>query len=237
MVRATKSRDDGFNIFYTGINLGAAMSPLLCVFHWRDLRLALWIRVGHDRHVDRTGCVCDAEPDHAIANYGRCDCFGDRNVGVPTRQHLCDWDQHFCCCLLDGRCGGCVDCTVARRASQMGWGQTGGRGYKARLENLSWHRDRDSDFCSYWFRDFHRSLQPPADAKLKTKEVLLNERVEFLANLNVDSDTIAQVKAAGISVEPKLRGEPYQMLDREWIAQGQIQRMAVWNGQISWVSF
>ena len=27
-----KRRDDGFNIFYTGINLGAAMSPLLCGF-------------------------------------------------------------------------------------------------------------------------------------------------------------------------------------------------------------
>jgi POT family proton-dependent oligopeptide transporter len=64
---------------------------------------------------------------------------------------------------------------------------------------------------------FSPFTKPSADAVLKTKDVLLQERVAFLEKLNVDAETVAKVEAAGISVEPKLRGETFKLINQETI--------------------
>ena len=59
--------------------------------------------------------------------------------------------------------------------------------------------------------------QPPAGAVVQSKDELLKDRIDFLKKFNVDTATITQVETTGIEVEPKLRGEPYQLIDRDTI--------------------
>ena len=55
-----RKKDGGFTIFYMGVNLGAAMSPLLCGYVGETIRMALGLWAGDDRHAHRPGRVCRA---------------------------------------------------------------------------------------------------------------------------------------------------------------------------------
>ena len=71
---------------------------------------------------------------------------------------------------------------------------------------------------------FSPFTKTPKGAKVKTKEQPLDERVAFLEKFNVDDATVEKVRAHGIQVEPQLRGEPYQLIQKETIAsiQGEV---------------
>ena len=87
-------RDGGFTIFYMGINLGAAMSPLAVRLHRRDLRLALRLRPGDDRHADRRRGLRGADAPHAASDPRRR--ARDRDLAaVSPEQSLQPRDQRL----------------------------------------------------------------------------------------------------------------------------------------------
>lgn len=212
-----RKRDDGFNIFYTGINLGAAMSPLLCGFvgetygwHYGFGLATIGMLVGLAVFVMPNIVTQLLIMGAAIAS----------TVGMlmfrPDNVYAISINVFVGICLM-------IAAVVAWIALSRGGLPTwaGGRPEGA---------DSKKDWMVYvgiaisvpifalLVSGFSPFTQPPKDAKVKTKEELLDERIEFLTNLNVDEETIEKVRTAGIDSEQKLRGEPYQLISRERIS-------------------
>jgi POT family proton-dependent oligopeptide transporter len=212
-----KRRDDGFNIFYTGINLGAAMSPLLCGFvgetygwHYGFGLATIGMLIGLAVFVMPNLITQLLIMAGALAS----------TVGMlmfrPDNIYAILINIFVAACLM-------IAAVVAWIAlSKGGLPKWAG----ARPEGV----DKRHDWKIYLgiviavpvfallVSGFSPFQSPPEGAVVKTTDELLKERVNFLANMNVDSGTIEKVEAAGISVVPKLRGESYQMLNRDWIA-------------------
>ena len=136
-----KNRDDGFNIFYMGINLGAAMSPLLCGYvgetygwHYGFGLATIGMLTGLAVFV-MPNAITQAETRnyhgrytvYAGADCGGCrsDCLGP--VRIPPRQHLgpdhqfIHWPRHSHR-GSDRMCG-----PLARWPAEVGWCAPGWR--------------------------------------------------------------------------------------------------------------
>lgn len=211
-----KNRDDGFNIFYTGINLGAAISPLLCGFvgetfgwHYGFGLATIGMLVG------LAVFVMPNQVTQILIMLAALACAVGLLLFRPDNIYAISINVFVAACLM-------IAAVVAWVALTRGG-----------LPHWAGGRPEDMDARHDWkiyvgtaiaipvfallVSGFSPFTQPAADAKLKTKEEMLQERVAFLTSLNVDQETIEKVQAAGISVEPKLRGEPYQLIDRETI--------------------
>ncbi|QDT13923.1 peptide MFS transporter [Planctomycetes bacterium K23_9] len=211
-----RRRDDGFNIFYTGINLGAAMSPLLCGFvgetygwHYGFGLATIGMLIGLAVFVMPNLVTQLLIMAGAIAS----------SVGMllfrPDNIYAILINIFVAVCLM---AAAVVAWIALSRGGLPTW--AGGR-----PEGVSSKHDWkiytgiaiSIPIFALLVSGFSPFTQPAADAVLKTKDVLLQERVAFLEKLNVDADTVAQVQAAGISVEPKLRGETYKLINQETI--------------------
>lgn len=213
-----KSRDDGFNIFYTGINLGAAMSPLLCGFvgetygwHYGFGLATIGMLIGLAVFVMPNLVTQLLIMAGAIAS----------TVGMlmfrPDNIYAISINVFVAICLM---IAAVVSWIALSRGGLPKW--AGGRPEGVGTKH-DWKIYLGTVIVIPIFAllvsGFSPFTSPPEGAELKTKDVLLSERVSFLENLNVDSETVEKVRAAGISVEPKLRGKPYQMISEEWIAE------------------
>ena len=216
-------RDAGFNIFYTGINLGAAISPLLCGYvgetygwHYGFGLATIGMMVGLAVFVMPNVITQLLIGSAAIASA----------VGLlvfrPDNTYAIAINVFVATCLV-----------VAAVAAVIALGRGG-------LPKEAGGRPEGKDSSHDWkvylgtaisipifallVSGFSPFTSPPKNAKIKTKEQLLAERVAFLQKFNVDDATVKTVRAHGIQVEPKLRGESYQFIEKETIAsiQGKV---------------
>ena len=209
-------RDDGFNIFYTGINLGAAISPLLCgyvgeTFGWHygfglaTIGMLVGLAVFVMPNVISQLLIMAAAISSAAGML----------IFRPDNVYAISINVFVAICLM-------VAAIVAWIALSRG-GLPNWAG--ARPEGVSSKNDWkiflgtaiSIPIFALLVSGFTPFTSPPEDAKLVTKDQLLVQRVDFLASLNVDSETIDKVRAAGIDVEPKLRGKPFHFIASETI--------------------
>jgi len=211
-----KRRDDGFNIFYTGINMGAAMSPLLCGFigetygwHYGFGLATIGMLIGLAVFVMPnivsqllifSGALASAigllvfRPDNIYA------------ILINIFVAVCLMIAAVVACMALGRGG------LPKWAGARPDGVDGRHDWKIYLGIAI-----AIPVFALLVSGFSPFTSPPEGAKVKTKAELLDERIEFLEKFEVDEDIIAKVKANGINVEPKLRGVPYQMIPAETI--------------------
>ncbi|MEM6470389.1 MAG: oligopeptide:H+ symporter [Planctomycetota bacterium] len=212
-----KNRDDGFNIFYTGINLGAAISPLLCGYvgetygwHYGFGLATIGMLIGLAVFVMPNLVTQLLIMSGAIAS----------TVGMlvfrPDNFYAISINIFVAACLM-------IAAVVAWIALSRGglpeW--AGGRpeGMDARYDAKIYIGTAIAvPIFAVLVSGFSPFTSPPKDAELKTKQQLLDERIEFLSKMNVDQSTLDIVREAGIEIEPKLRGEPYQLIPKETIA-------------------
>ncbi len=211
-----RKRDDGFNIFYTGINLGAAMSPLLCGYvgetygwHFGFGLATVGMLIGLAVFVMPNLITQLLIMGGALAS----------TIGMlvfrPDNIYAILINVFVAACLM---IAAVVAWVALSRGGLPKW--AGGR-----PEGVGKKHDWkiyigilvSIPIFALLVSGFSPFTQPPQGSELKTKEILLEERVAFLDKLNVDSETIEKVRKAGIKVEPKLRGEPYQMINKETI--------------------
>jgi POT family proton-dependent oligopeptide transporter len=212
----SKKRDDGFNIFYTGINLGAAISPLLCgyvgeTFGWHygfglaTIGMLVGLAVFVMPNIVTQLLIMSA----AIA----------ASVGMlmfrPDNIYAISINVFVAVCLM-------VAAVVAWIALSRGglpkWAGARPEGVDARNDwKILLGTAISIPVFALLVSGFTPFTSPPEGAKLVTKEELLEKRVDFLTSLNVDSSTIEKVREAGIDVEPTLRGRPFKLIDEETI--------------------
>jgi POT family proton-dependent oligopeptide transporter len=224
--KGSKKRDDGFNIFYTGINLGAAISPLLCgyvgeTFGWHyGFGLAtIGMLVGLAVFVMPNLITQVLIMSAALAS----------SVGLlvfrPDNIYAILINIFVAACLM-------IAAVVAWIALSRGglpkW--AGGRPEGADSRH-DWKIYLGTAISIPIFALLVSGFSPfmPATGDVTTKEEMLKERVLFLQKLNVDQGTIDKVKAAGITVEPQQRGESYQLINKKTIAavKGEVDEDAV----------
>ena len=213
----SKKRDDGFNIFYTGTNLGAAISPLLCgyvgeTFGWHygfglaTIGMLVGLAVFVMPNIVTQLLIGAAALAAAVGML----------VFRPDNIYAISINVFVAICLV---ISAVIACLALSRGGLPKW--AGGRpdGMDSKHD---WKIYVGTAISIPIFALLVSGLSPfrspPADAKLKTKDVILEERVAFLEKLNVDDATVEKVRAAGINFEPQLRGEPYQMLSKDYIA-------------------
>ena len=212
----SKKRDDGFNIFYTGINLGAAISPLLCgyvgeTFGWHygfglaTIGMLVGLAVFVMPNIITQLLIMAA----AIA----------ASVGMlmfrPDNGYAIAINIFVAVCLM---IAAVVAWVALSRGGLPKW--AGGRpeGVDSRHDWKIYVGTAISiPVFALLVSGFSPFQSAPEGAKVKTKGEILNERVAFLEKLNVDKPTIEKVREAGILVEPQLRGEPYQLLSKDLI--------------------
>ncbi|MEL6106085.1 MAG: peptide MFS transporter [Planctomycetota bacterium] len=212
-----KNRDDGFNIFYTGINLGAAISPLLCGYvgetygwHYGFGLATIGMLIGLAVFVMPNLVTQLLIMSGAIAS----------TLGMlvfrPDNIYAILINIFVAACLM-------IAAVVAWIALSKGglpqW--AGGRpeGMDSRHDMKIYGGTAIAiPIFALLVSGFSPFTNPPEDAEIKTKDQLLDDRIEFLSKLNADEETIELAREAGILVEPKLRGEPYQLIPKTTIA-------------------
>lgn len=209
-------RDDGFNIFYTGINLGAAISPLLCgyvgeTFGWHygfglaTIGMLVGLAVFVMPNVITQLLIMSA----AIAASAGMLIFRPDNV------YAISINIFVAICLM---VAAVVAWVALSRGGLPAWAGARPDGVDSQNDwKIFLGTAVSIPVFALLVSGFTPFTSPPADAKLATKEQLLEERIEFLERLNVNAETIEKVRGAGIDVEPKLRGEPFQLIDRDTI--------------------
>jgi POT family proton-dependent oligopeptide transporter len=212
-----RRRDDGFNIFYTGINLGAAMSPLLCGYvgetygwHYGFGLATIGMLVGLAVFVMPTFISQALIMAGAIASTVGMLMFRSDNI------YAISINVFVAVCLM---IAAVVSCIALSRGGLPAW--AGGRpeGVDSRNDWKVYLATAISiPIFALLVSGFSPFNQPPADATVQTREELLLDRIGFLQKFNVDEKTIAKVRETGIEVEPKLRGESYQLIDRDTIS-------------------
>lgn len=216
-----KKRDDGFNIFYTGINLGAAISPLLCgyvgeTYGWHLgfglatfgmlVGLAVFVMPNRISSV----LVLTAAVASAIGLL----------VFRPDNAASIAINVFVAACLL-------ISAVIASRALNKGglpiWAGNRPKGMDSRHD---W-----KIYCgivivipifAMLVSGFSPFTDPPRDEAgniipAPTKAERLAERVELLEKFDVNPEVIAIVKAEGVTGEVQLRGKPYQFIDEETV--------------------
>lgn len=218
-----RKRDDGFNIFYTGINLGAAMSPLLCGFvgetygwHYGFGLATIGMLVGlavfvMPNRVSAT-LILIAASASALGLL----------VFRPDNLYAILINIFVAICLM-------ISAGVAARALGKG-GLPAWAG--ARPEG----RDGRHDWKIYLgiviaipifallVSGFSPFTQPATDANgnpipLPTQEERVAQRIELLERFEVDASIINVVREKGIEGELKQRGLPYQLIPDSTIEQ------------------
>ncbi len=213
----SRKRDDGFNIFYTGINLGAAISPLLCgyvgeTFGWHyGFGLAtIGMLVGLAVFVMPNLITQLLIMAAAIAASAGMLIFRPDNI------YAISINVFVAICLM---LAAVVAWIALSRGGLPTWAGARPEGVDSRNDwKIFLGTAISIPIFALLVSGFTPFTQPPEDALIVTKDQLLQQRVEFLSSLNVDTATIEKVSAAGIDVEPKLRGVAYQFIDPETIA-------------------
>ncbi|MFN3191009.1 MAG: peptide MFS transporter [Aureliella sp.] len=216
-----KKRDDGFNIFYTGINLGAAMSPLLCGFvgetyGWHygfglaTFGMLVGLAVFVMPNLLSSALIFLAAAASAVGLL----------VFRPDNIYAILINIFVAVCLL-------ISATIACRAISKG-GLPNWAG--ARPEGADGRHDMKVylgiaiaiPVFALLVSGFSPFTSPPVDENgdvipVPTQEERLAERVALLERFEVDPAVIDVVKAEGIEGELQLRGVPYQMISEETI--------------------
>jgi POT family proton-dependent oligopeptide transporter len=213
-----KSRDDGFNIFYTGINLGAAMSPLLCgyvgeVYGWHygfglaTLGMMVGLAVFVMPNIVTSGLILTAAVASALGLF----VFRSDNLWATLI------NVFVAICLL---IAAFVACRALGKGGLPAW--AGGRpdgmdsrhDWKVYLGILV-----AIPIFTLLVSGFSPLLTPTDEqlAEIKTNDVRLEERIDFLSNLGVDTDTVEKVREFGIVGEMKARAAPFQFIDEETV--------------------
>ncbi len=219
-----RRRDDGFNIFYTGINLGAAMSPLLCGFvgeayGWHlgfglatiGMLVGLAVFVMPSRVT--AGLILTAAVASAIGLLVfRADNWAAIGINV-----------FVAICLMTAAI---IACRALSKGGLPVWAG-------ARPEGV----DNRHDWKVYLgivvaipifallVSGFSPFTQPPVDKvtgnpiPVPTNSERVASRIAFLEKFGVDSSAIEVVRQQGIAGELKQRGEPYQFFSKEFVEQ------------------
>ncbi len=209
-------RDAGFNIFYTGINLGAAMSPLICGYvgetygwHYGFGLATIGMLIGLAVFVMPNFITS------ALILTGGAG-LGNRALPVSPGQQLGHRHQYFRRDLLNDFGDDRLYRTLAWRTAEMG---------RARPEG----RDGRHDWKVYLgialaiptlallvcgFSPFMKS-----SSEIKTNDERMAERVTLIEKYDLSPEVVAAVKKVGIQVEQKARGKPFQFINAERIEQ------------------
>ena len=217
-----KRRNDGFNIFYTGINLGAAMSPLLCGYigetygwHYGFGLATVGMLVGLAVFVMPNIVTSALIFLGAIASAGAMLFFRPDNVwaiGINVFVAICLVVAAVIACIALNRGG------LPKWAGGRPEGMNGRHDWKIYLGIV---------VCIPIFAalvsGFSPFTNPPVDeltgapVEIKTKDQVLSEKVAFLNKFDVDEKFIDAVKEKGILGEQKLRGKPFTLIAEETI--------------------
>lgn len=217
-----KKRDDGFNIFYTGINLGAAMSPLLCGYvgetygwHYGFGLATIGMMIGLAVFVMPTLLTSGLIFTGALASAVGMLYFRPDNIWAILI------NAFVAVCLM---ISAVIACMALKRGGLPSW--AGGRPEGVDSKN-DWKIYAgiaiSIPIFAFLVSGFSPFTEPPVDdltakpAKIQTKEEVLEERIEKLKGLKVEDKVIAAVKEKGIETEQKLRGKPVQLIDEHFV--------------------
>ena len=217
-----KKRDDGFNIFYTGINLGAAMSPLLCGFvgetygwHYGFGLATIGMLIGLAVFVMPTTLTSVLIFLGALASAIGMLVFRPDNIWAILINIF------VAICLM---ISAVIACAALKRGGLPSW--AGGRpeGVDGRKDWMIYAGIAISiPIFALLVSGFSPFTSPPVDEKtgkpveVPTNEERLAERVKKLEAMKVDPKVVETVKEKGIEGELKLRGKPYQLINEEFI--------------------
>ena len=216
-----RKRDDGFNIFYTGINLGAAMSPLLCGFvgetygwHYGFGLATFGMLVGLAVFV-MPNALSSALILIAAASSG---------IGMlvfrPDNIYAILINIFVAICLL-------ISAGIACRALSIGglpkWAGARPKGMDGRHDLKIYVGTAIAiPIFALLVSGFSPFTSPPKDENgevipVATQEERVAERVALLEKFEVDPSVIDVVKKNGIEGELQTRGVPLQMISDETI--------------------
>ncbi len=217
-----KRRDDGFNIFYTGINLGAAMSPLLCgyvgeTYGWHlGFGLATFgMLIGLAVFVMPNRITSVLIMSAAIVSLLGLLFFRPDNI------------YSICINVFVGAClmiSAVIACRALAKGGLPKWAGARPQGMDARHD---WKIYLGIAIAIPVFgllvSGFSPFTSPPVDEAtgqpipVPTNEERLADRIAMLEKFGVDESVIEVVRREGITSELKLRGEPYQMISSDFI--------------------
>ncbi len=211
-----RRRDDGFNIFYTGINLGAAMSPLICGYvgetygwHYGFGLATIGMLTGLAVFVMPNFITSALILSGALASaIGLC-------VFRPDNPWAIGINIFVALCLM---ASAIIACTALARGGLPAWAG-------ARPEG----RDSRHDWKVYLgialaipilallvcgFSPFMQSTD-----QVQTNDERMAERVALLTKYELQPEVIEAVEEAGIPGEQKARGKPFQFINSDRIEQ------------------
>lgn len=212
-----RRRDDGFNIFYTGINLGAAMSPLLCGFvgetygwHYGFGLATIGMLIG---------LAVFVMPNLVTSALIMMGAIG-ATIGMlffrPDNFWAISINIFVAVCLM---IAAVIAAVALNRGGLPKWaggrpeGVGTGQDWKIYLGILI-----AIPIFALLVSGFSPFTKPPAGLEIKTKDQQLAERVSFLERFEVEDNVLAAVKERGIETEMKARGKSYQLIPEETIA-------------------
>ncbi len=217
-----KRRDDGFNIFYTGINLGAAMSPLVCgyvgeTYGWHygfglaTVGMLVGLAVFVMPNIVTSGLIMSG----AVAS-----CVG-MLVFRPDNIYAILINIFVAICLM---ISAVVACIALSKGGLPKW--AGGR-----PEGVTKQHDWkiylgiviSVPIFALLVSGFSPFSSPPVDeltgepVPVKTNDERLKAKVDLLTKFEVDSKVVDSVKKKGIEGELKQRGKPYTIINEDVI--------------------
>ena len=217
-----KRRDDGFNIFYTGINLGAAMSPLLCgyvgeTYGWHygfglaTIGMLIGLAVFVMPNMITSALIFLGALASAIGMlYFRPDNIWAISINI-----------FVAACLI---ISAVIACMALSKGGLPKW--AGGRpeGMDSRHD---WKIYAGTLICIPIFAllvsGFSPFTKPPVDeltgepVPVKTNDERMAEQISFLEKFEVEQKVIDAVKEKGIEGELKERGKPYTLIGEDVI--------------------
>ncbi|MFK7735992.1 MAG: peptide MFS transporter [Pirellulaceae bacterium] len=216
-----KKRDDGFNIFYTGINLGAAMSPLLCgfvgeTFGWHygfglaTIGMLLGLGVFIMPNMVSAGLVMLA----AAAAGGGLIFFRPDNIYAILINIF------VALCLF---VAAVIACRALAKGGLPDWAGARPEGMDSRHDKKIYLGTLISIPIFALLVSGFSPFMPPAKDEdgnpipVPTKEERLDERVSLLEKFEVDPNVVSVVKDKGVSGELQQRGESLQLIPEETI--------------------
>ena len=218
----SSKRDAGFNIFYTGINLGAAMSPLLCGYvgetygwHYGFGLATIGMLIGLAVFVMPNFITSALIFIGALASAIGMLYFRPDNpwaIGINIFVALCLMISAFAACTALSRGG------LPKWAGGRPEGMDGRHDWKIYLGTFIL-----VPVFALLVSGFSPFTKPPVDEltgvpiPVKTNDVRLKERLAKLEAFGVDQKFIDAVKEKGIEGEFKQRGKPYTLLGEDLI--------------------
>ncbi|MFK7769139.1 MAG: peptide MFS transporter [Mariniblastus sp.] len=217
-----KRRDDGFNIFYTGINLGAAISPLLCgyvgeTYGWHygfglaTIGMLIGLAVFVMPNLITSFLIFAGALASAIGMlYFRPDNFWAISINV-----------FVAACLM---ISAVIACMALSRGGLPKW--AGGRpdGMDSRHDWKIYVGIAISiPVFALLVSGFSPFSPPPVDeltgepVPVKTNEERMADQIEFVEKFGVKKEIVDAVKSTPIEGELKQRGKPYTLISEDVI--------------------